>query len=86
LSAAASEPEVHQENTSKVPVPPSPVALPSAPGLPLEPAPPQADSTSTLAAVTAIADRFNLLTICFSFEMWALMPAGECERTSSSLI
>src|SRR5215203_5526604 len=42
-SAAASEPEVHQENTSKVP-PPSPVALPSAPGLPLVPAPPHADS------------------------------------------
>src|SRR5215207_4155105 len=64
-SAAASEPEVHQENTSKVPVPAPapPVALPSAPGLPLEPEPPHADSTSTLAAVSASAARFNPLTI-----------------------
>src|SRR5215216_6878478 len=73
--AAASEPEVHQENTSKVP-PPSPVALPSAPGLPLEPAPPHADSASTLAAVTASAARFNPLTIFLSFK-WGPMPVGE---------
>src|SRR5215203_5506275 len=72
--AAASEPEVHQENTSKVPVPASPVALPSAPGLPLEPAPPHADSASTLAAVTASAARLNPLTISSLLRFWASRP------------
>src|SRR5215207_328866 len=72
--AAASEPEVHQENTSKVPPPASPVALPSAPGLPVEPAPPHADSASTLAAVTASAARFNPLTIFFSPSSWDSRP------------
>src|SRR5215211_9093776 len=38
--AAASEPEVHQENTSKVPLPAPAVALPLAPGLLVEPEPP----------------------------------------------
>src|SRR5215208_6930415 len=66
--AAASEPEVHQENTSRVPPPASPVALPSAPGLPLEPAPPHADSASTLAAVSASAARLNPLTMFLSFK------------------
>src|SRR4029453_1465039 len=83
LSAAASEPEVHQENTSKLP-PPSPVALPSAPGLPLEPAPPQADSTSTLAGVNASAARFHFLTIFPLLRVGTRAPSSGSGWTSLS--